>query len=91
MYLGIISRGDRRFKKSLTIMDGVTIKLRDTDKDPLDADLEIVAGKFNISPNDIPAGGAVKIQGLSKRQYKLTVMWIDHDNDTIKFAIDAMD
>lgn len=88
LLVGVISRNDRRFNKVMAIMDGLTVKLRDTDEGPLDADLEIVAGKFKISPNDVPVGGAVKIQGASKRQYKLTITWIDHDRDTVKFVID---
>jgi tetratricopeptide (TPR) repeat protein len=88
LLVGIISRDDRRFNKAMAIMDGLTVKLRDTDEEPLDADLEIVGGKFKISPKDVPAGGAVKIRGVSKREYKLTIMWIDHDKDTIKFAVD---
>lgn len=91
LMVGIISRGDRRFKKSIAVMDGLVVRLRDTDSDPLDADLEIVAGKFKVSPNDVPVGGVVKIQGISQRKYKLTILWIDHDRDTVKFAIDRDD
>jgi hypothetical protein len=88
LLVGIISRGDHRFNKVMTIMDGLSVKLRDTDDDPLDADLEIVAGKFKISANNVPAGNAVKIRGVSQRQYKLTILWIDHERDTVKFAVD---
>jgi tetratricopeptide (TPR) repeat protein len=91
LMLGIISRDDRRFKKIMAIMDGVTVKIHDADKNPLDVDLEIVAGKFNISPKDVPVGGSVKFQGISKRQYKLTVQWIDYEHESVKFAVDRAD
>ena len=91
LFTGTLSRENRRFKKSLIAMDGILVKLRYTDHDPADADLEIVAGKFKVKPDDLRARRTVKIRGASGRQYILTVVWVNADEETVCFGIDRVD
>lgn len=91
VFRGALSRGDKRHKKELTILDGISIKLKDTDGDPVDADFEIIAGKFKVKPSDVPAGAKVQLRGASGRVYVLNVIWIDDDQETVHFAVDRVD
>lgn len=91
LFRGALSREDKRYKKQIAIMDGILIKLRDTDGDPVDADFEIVAGKFKVKPDDVPPGGKIEIRGISGRTYVMTVVWIDDDQETVHFSIDRLE
>ncbi|MBI4579996.1 MAG: tetratricopeptide repeat protein [Planctomycetes bacterium] len=91
LYVGTVSRDNSRYKKVVVTVDGISVKVKDTDRKPLDADLEIVAGKFKVKPDDVPVGAAIKIQGVSGRLYKLTVLYIIDADETVGFAIDSLD
>jgi hypothetical protein len=91
LFKGALSRSDQRFRKIMAVMDGISIKLRDTDEDPLDADLEIVAGRFKSKPSDVPIGRPVKIRGVSGQQYVLVITAIIDKDETISFTIDRAD
>lgn len=91
LFRGALSRDDDRYKKQVTLMDGITVKLRDTDADPLDADFEIIAGKFRVKPDDVPPGGKIDIPGVSGHKYVMTVIWIDDDQETVHFSLDRVE
>ncbi|HPP27423.1 MAG TPA: hypothetical protein PLV57_12940 [Phycisphaerae bacterium] len=90
LFRGTLSRDDRRYKKQIAVVDGISIKLKDTDAKPLDADFEIVAGQFTSKPKDVPVGGKVTIRGVSGRMYVMTVVWIDDDQETVHFSLDRI-
>jgi len=88
---GTVSRDNDRFKKEITLVDGIKVRVKDTDEDPLDADFDIVAGKFRVKPDDVPVGGRVKIRGISGRSYVLKIVWIEDHDETVHFVLDPVD
>jgi len=78
-------------KKEIETLDGITVKVQDTDDKPLDADLAIVVGKLTSSPKDLPPHGGVKVRGKSGKVCKMTILWIRYGEDTVRFALDRMD
>lgn len=91
VFRGALSREDKRYQKQVTVMDGILVRLRDTDGDPVDADFEITAGSFRVKPDDVPAGGKIAIRGASGRKYIMTITWIDDDQETVHFSIDRVE
>jgi len=90
LFRGALSRDDRRYKKQLAVLDGITIKLKDTSRKPLEADVEIISGKSKSRHKKVPVGGRVEMRGLSGRTYVMTVVWIDHDQETVHFSLDRL-
>jgi hypothetical protein len=91
MFIGTISRNDKQYKKQIAAPDGIGVKVRDTDGKPLDADLEIVVGRFRLEPDDLPVGGVVRVKGASGRNYKLTILAIQDAKETVRFALERVD
>ena len=64
----IISRDDKRYEDTVELSDGIRVRLRDTDPDPLDADLEIRRGKRRIAKlKDVRRGPTIPVIGRSGR------------------------
>lgn len=88
MFKGTISRDDRRYPKELPTIDGLIVKLKDTDGDPLDCDLEIRAGGSTARLDDLKARQPVGLRGISGRTYTLVVTQIVDDTETVHFSIE---
>ena len=87
----ILSRDDDRYEASVQTIDGFSIRLRDTDRDPLDADLDIHIGKRRIARlRDIPVNRSIPIKGRSGREYMLDVLAVRDATETVIFAIRAV-
>ncbi len=88
LFKGTISRDDRRYPKELAAIDGLVIKLKDTDADPLDCDLEIRAGGSTARLDDLAARQPVGLRGRSGRTYTLVVTHIVDATETVHFSIE---
>ena len=87
----ILSRDDDRYEASVQTIDGLSIRLRDTDRDPLDVDLDIRIGKRRIARlRDIPVNRSIPLKGRSGREYMLDVLAVRDATETVIFAIRAV-
>ncbi len=83
-----ISRDDHRYQKIIEAIDGLFVKVKDTDPRPLDADLEVYLGTKQISKfKDLQVGNVRVVTGRSGRWYKLVVLKILDDKETVQFGI----
>jgi len=83
-----ISREDRRYSKIVEAIDGLFVKVKDTDPRPLDADLEIYLGDKRIREfKDLKVGDSRVVTGRSGRWYRLVILKIFDDKETVRFGI----
>ena len=87
---GYLSRDDRRYTEKQTIADGITVEVRDTDHDPLDADLRIAVGTYSGKFNDLRVGTRLRIRGASGQEYRLTILGIDDHNETVHLSLERL-
>jgi tetratricopeptide (TPR) repeat protein len=84
----IISRDDDRYEKKVYVIDGITIKLDDTDDDPLEADLDVYIDDERVAKHrHLPVGAAVRVVGRSGTAYRLVVLTIRDRTETVIFGI----
>ncbi|HPD30638.1 MAG TPA: tetratricopeptide repeat protein [Phycisphaerae bacterium] len=91
VFQGVVSRDDDRFTKELATVDGIVVKLLDTDADPLDADIEIRVGKRSKKYEDKPQGARIGGYGESGRAYVVVILKIDDETETVHFAVERVD
>ncbi len=90
-FQGVISRDDDRFPKELATVDGIVVKLLDTDKDPLDADIEIRVGTRSKKYDDRPEGSRIGGYGESGSPYVVVILKIEDETETVHFAVERAD
>ncbi|MFQ5424538.1 MAG: hypothetical protein ACE5F9_11230 [Phycisphaerae bacterium] len=82
-----LSRSNHRYVKLIEAVDGVTIKLKDTDSEG-DADLNLYYGRKRFKKvRDIRVGQAATFRGQSGRLFKMVILDIQHKSKTIRFGI----
>jgi tetratricopeptide (TPR) repeat protein len=82
-----LSKKDRRYPKQAKIIDGITVRLRDTDGD-LDADLNLYDGDRRIKKiRELPIGRSQTFRGHSGKRYRLTILSIHHKSHTVRIGI----
>lgn len=87
LFTGIVSRGDKRFPKELKAIDGLSVKVRDTDRSP-DADLDVCLGDQRVArQKDCRVGQAFPVRGHSGREYEVVVLTIVDATETVRFGI----
>lgn len=89
VFQGIVSRDDDRYPKELATVDGIVVKVLDTDGKPLDADIEIRVGKRKKEYSDKPVGTRIGGYGESGRAYVVVILRIEDDTETVHFAVEA--
>ena len=83
----VLSRKDRRYVKTAESVDGVTLKLTDTD-DEGDADINIYHGRRRVKKiRDIRVGQSVSFSGRSGRSLRLIILDIRHKSQTVRLGI----
>jgi len=86
---GALSRDDDRYpKKWRAPLDGIVVKLEDTDEEPLDADIEIEVGDEEFDLEDQRVGSVFWFQAPSGRMYRFTLVRIEDETETIWFTLD---
>lgn len=88
LVLYTISRKDKRFPKSVEAIDGIAVRLHDTDDKPDRADLDLYQGKRRIAKfRELGEGQDDQFIGASGRRFKLTVVDVNHRTQTVRFGI----
>jgi hypothetical protein len=87
---GYVSRDDKRYPRERAVVDGITVKVRDTDADPLDADLEVTVGKYRGSFDDLRVGMRLRVRGASGQEYRLTIVGIEDRYETVRFSLERL-
>jgi len=85
-----VSRDDRRYQKQLRLRDGITVKVSDTDKRPLDADLEIRVCSHRRKHKDLRVGAKIPVRGLAGGRYEIIILAIEDRTETVRFALDRV-
>jgi hypothetical protein len=85
-----LSKKDRRYPRQATLIDGVTVLLKDTDGD-LDADLYLYEGKQRIAKiRELPVGQSQSFRSSSGKQYRLTILGVHHRTRTVRIGINPV-
>ena len=71
-------------------IDGIVVRLDDTDHEPLNADVTISVGRYKLSRKHIRVGMPVYGRGASGRSYRLMIESILPKSETIHFRIEAV-
>jgi len=87
---GYISNHDKRFPKKQAVTDGISVEVRDTDRSPLDADLRIAVGTYSGKFKGLHVGTRLRIRGASGQEYRLTVIGIDDQTETVHLSVDRL-
>jgi hypothetical protein len=83
----ILSKKDRRYPQSAALVDGISVKLRDTDDD-LEADFDLLDGNQRIKKvRDLPVGRSCAFRGRSGKYYQLTVLGVEHKTRTVRLGV----
>ncbi len=86
--VALASRHDRRYAKRAGLKDGLSVKIKDTDKKPLDADIEIYLQKKRIARlKDLPPGSVIGVFGLSGKLYEIVLMDVLDRTETITVGL----
>ena len=84
---GIVSHEDRRYPRMTETLDGLFVRVRDTDDDP-DADLEVFLGRQRIAKKkNMRVGDGLTVVGHSGRRYVVVVLSIYDETETVRFGI----
>ncbi len=85
-----LSKKDRRYPRQASLIDGVTVLLKDTDGD-LDADLYLFEGKQRIAKiRELPVGRSQAFRSRSGKQYRLTILGVHHRTRTVRIGINPV-
>jgi hypothetical protein len=71
-------------------LDGIIFKVRDTDEDPLDCDLEIIVGEAESEYDDQPVGARIRGRGQSGKPYMVLILEIEDEEETVHFSVEAL-
>jgi tetratricopeptide (TPR) repeat protein len=83
-----VSNKDHRYSKTAALQDGLAFKIKDTDKDPLDADVEILLQKKRIGKfKNLPEGSVIKVIGQFSRPYEIVVIDIYDRTQTVTVGL----
>ena len=83
-----VSNKDRRYSRTATLQDGLAFKIKDTDKDPLDADVDIFLQEKRIGKfKNLPEGSVIKVIGQSSRPYEIVLIDIYDRTQTVTVGL----
>ncbi len=89
-FTGMVSRDSKRFPPEREAIDGIVVKLKNTSKNPLRADLEVRVGKLKKKYDDLRIGARIRGRGQSRQQYDLVILSINDATETVGFALDPL-
>ena len=89
-FRGVVSRDDKRYPTELTTLDGIVIKLKDTHDNPPRADLEIRVEKTHKRYDKLRVGMRINGRGVSRSPYRVIVLAINPDTETVAFSLEAV-
>ena len=81
-----LSKRNKKFERQVLAIDGITIRLRDTDSEP-DVDLDLYDGDRRTQKiRDLKMGRSKMFLGHTGRWYRLTVLSIHHNSATVRIG-----
>ena len=87
LHVCTLSKRDKRYDRRSKPIDGIVIRLRDTDGDP-DVDLDLYEGERRVQKiRDLRPGRSKIFRGRSGRWYRLTVLKISHHSRSVRLGI----
>lgn len=87
LFDAFVSRDDHIAPKKILTVDGIMLKIKDTDAYPLDVDIELGILDHEYNFEDLPIGSRVDIYGQSGQLYHVDIIAIDDDTETLRFTI----
>ena len=87
LFEAIVSREEDIAPKEIMTVDGIVLKIKDTDGYPLDVDIELSVLGHREKFEDLPIGSRVEVYGPSGQLYHVDILAIDDDTETLQFAI----
>ena len=87
LFTGIVSRDDRRYPRKRSTIDGISVKVLDTDPEP-DADMAIYVGRRRVAKlKDWRPGWRARVRGRSGRYYEIVITKIEDRRETVHFGV----
>jgi len=87
VFEAVVSRDDDIARKEMLTVDGIVLEIEDSDRRPLDVDIDLRVGCREYEFEDLPIGSRVDIHGRSGQLYHVDILDIDDDTETLRFAI----
>jgi hypothetical protein len=87
VFEAVVSRDDDIAPKEILTVDGIVLKIKDTDRCPLDVDINLYVDCRKYEFEDLPIGARVEVQGRSGQLYHVDILDIDDETETLRFAI----
>lgn len=87
LFQGVVSRDSKVAGKEMLTVDGIVIKVEDTDGHPLDADMQIRVGGARWEYEDLPIGTVIQVVGLSGRHHQIQLTTIEDRTETVGFTV----
>ena len=82
-----LSKRDKRYARRLSAMDGLSVRLRDTDNDP-DADLDIYANDKRIRKiRNLEPGQSETFTTPSGAAYSISLLSVNHPTRTDRITL----
>ena len=82
-----LSRDNKTYERQVLAIDGITIRLRDTDSEP-DTDLDLYDGDRRTQKiRGLKMGRSKMFRGHTGRWFRLTVLSIHHKTETVRIGI----
>lgn len=83
----VLSKKDRRYPRQVETLDGVRLRLEDTEGD-LEVDIDVFIGKKRVKKiRDLELGRSQTFRGSSGALYRLTILGVHHKSDTVRLGI----
>jgi len=87
VFEAVVSRDDDIARKEMLTVDGIVLEIEDSDRRPLDVDIDLRVGCREYEFEDLPIGSRVDIHGRSGQLYHVDILDIDDDTEALRFAI----
>ncbi len=82
-----LSLKDRKYPRMVIAVDGISVKLKDTDSDG-QVDLDLFDGKKRVEKvRDLELGRSQSFQGKSGELYRFTLLGVHHKSRTVKIGV----
>ncbi len=83
-----VSRDDDRYPKRTSLAHGLGIKVKDTDKSPLDADMEVYLGQRRIGRfKDLRENSIISVLNRSSNAYEIVILDIYDPEETVTVGL----
>ena len=87
VFEAVVSRDDDIAPEEMLTVDGIVLEIEDSDGRPLDVDIDLHVGCREYEFEDLRIGSSVDVQGRSGQLYRVDILDIDDETETLRFAI----